>query len=83
MGGRSIAPSFLTWVLDGGGQLHAPAALLPGKEPLVLIGYEAVLALERVRTQWIKEKSLASTGNRNPAIQPVAILTQLFNNMLV
>jgi len=27
--------------MEVSGQLHAPSALLPGKEPLVPIGYEA------------------------------------------
>jgi hypothetical protein len=31
----------LTWALVGSGQLHAVAALSPGKELPVLIGYEA------------------------------------------
>jgi hypothetical protein len=33
-------------------QLHAPAALLAGKEPLVPIGEEAAWAPEPVWTQW-------------------------------
>jgi hypothetical protein len=32
---------FLTSALVGGGQLHAPAALSPGKQPPLPIGYEA------------------------------------------
>jgi len=31
----------LTAALDGSGQLQAPVALPPGKEPLVSTGYEA------------------------------------------
>jgi hypothetical protein len=34
------------------GQLHAPAALPPGKEPLVPIGEEAEWAPEPVWTRW-------------------------------
>jgi hypothetical protein len=41
-GSGGTAPPFLTSALDGGvevsGQLHAPAALPPGKELLVPIG---------------------------------------------
>jgi hypothetical protein len=36
-GSGGIAPAFLTSTLDGG-QLHAPAALLPGIKPPVPIG---------------------------------------------
>jgi len=34
------------------GQIHAPAALLSGKEPLVPIEQEAVWAPEPVWTRW-------------------------------
>jgi hypothetical protein len=40
---------YLTSALDG--QLHAPVALPPGKEPLVLIGWETGWALEPVWTR--------------------------------
>jgi hypothetical protein len=33
--------AFLTSIPDGSGRRHAPAALFPGKDPLVLTGYEA------------------------------------------
>jgi hypothetical protein len=36
-GRGGIAAPFLTSVLDWGGQLHAPAAYLPGKVPLLPI----------------------------------------------
>jgi hypothetical protein len=55
------------------GQLHAPAALLPGKEPLVPIGWWAP---EPVWTTWKKEKTCIS-GNRSRAVQPVGIQTEL------
>jgi hypothetical protein len=35
---RVFAPPFLISALDGSGQFHAPAALLPGKEPPIPIG---------------------------------------------
>jgi hypothetical protein len=38
MGGEGTAPPFLTSALDGGGQLHDPAALPLGKESRVPIG---------------------------------------------
>jgi hypothetical protein len=53
-------------------QLHAPAALLSGKEHTVPIVWEAGWVPELVWTLWSREKSLALVGNRNPAVQPVA-----------
>jgi hypothetical protein len=38
--------------MEASGQLHAPAALPPGKELLVPIGWEAVWASEPVWTRW-------------------------------
>jgi hypothetical protein len=54
------------------GQLLAPAALPPGKEPPVPIRYEAGWAAQPVLTLWRKDKSLAKAGNRTPAVQPAA-----------
>jgi hypothetical protein len=45
-------------------QLHAPAALLPGKKPLVPIGWDARWAPEPVWTQCL-------AGIRTPIVQPV------------
>jgi hypothetical protein len=44
-------------------QIHDPAALPPGKEPLVPIGYEAGWAREPFWTRWWREKFPAPTGN--------------------
>jgi hypothetical protein len=52
------------------GQLHASAALPPGKDPQVPIEMEAVWAPELVWMLLSKEKSLASAGSRTPAFQP-------------
>jgi hypothetical protein len=30
----------IRWGMEGSGQLHAPDALTPGKEPQIRIGYE-------------------------------------------
>jgi hypothetical protein len=54
------------------GQLHAPAASPPGKEPPVPIVYEAGWAPEPVWTLRSGEKSLAPAGNQIPAVQLVA-----------
>jgi hypothetical protein len=43
--------------MEMSGQLHAPAALLPGKEPLVPIGYEAGWAPEPFWTRGGEEKN--------------------------
>jgi hypothetical protein len=56
-------------LLEVSGQLQAPAALPPGKEPPVPI---AGRAPEQVWALWSTEKSLAPSGNRTPAIQLVA-----------
>jgi hypothetical protein len=42
--------------MEVSGQLHVPASLPPGKEPLVPIGYEVGWAPEPVWTQWGREK---------------------------
>jgi hypothetical protein len=48
--------------IEVNGQLHAIAALPPGKESPVPIGYEAERAPEPVWTRWQKEKSLPLTS---------------------
>jgi hypothetical protein len=58
--------------MEVSGQLHAPATLPPGKEPLGThwIGrWEGLRADQDVRE---KRKSVASVGNRTPTVQPVA-----------
>jgi len=51
------------------GQLHAPAALPPGKEPSSPIEWEVGWTSEPV---WTRCGSVpASAGNRKPVIQPV------------
>jgi hypothetical protein len=42
--------------MEVSGQLHAPAALVPGEEPPVSIGWEA-------ESEVVKRKSLAPAGN--------------------
>jgi hypothetical protein len=53
------------------GHLRAPAALPPVKAP-VPMGWEAGWAPESSWIIWRREGSLASAGNRNPVVQPVA-----------
>jgi hypothetical protein len=57
--------------MEVSGHLHAPVPLPSAKEPPVPIGYEAVWLPEPVWTLWTGEKSLAPSGNRNLAAQPV------------
>jgi hypothetical protein len=64
------------------GQLHAPVALPPGKEPLVSIGQEAGWTPEPFWTRWWREKFPAPAGNRTlePRLaspKPSAIPTEL------
>jgi hypothetical protein len=55
------------------GQIHAPAALPPGKEPPVPIGYEVGWTPEPVYTTWRSENSCPHRdSNSDPsAVQPV------------
>jgi hypothetical protein len=61
--------------MEVSGQLHAPAALSPGKEPLVPIGKEAGWAPELFWTRWWRYKFPApgrESNPRTPIVQPVA-----------
>jgi hypothetical protein len=49
--------------MEVGGQVHAQAALPPGKEPQVPIRQEAWWATEPVWTRWWGEKFPAPTGS--------------------
>jgi hypothetical protein len=51
--------------MEASGQIHAPAALLPRKELLVVIGEEAGWASQPVWTLWRSEKRVAPAGNRS------------------
>jgi hypothetical protein len=57
--------------MEVSGQLHAPAALPPGKGPPVPIREGDRRAPESVWTLWRKDKS-CTAGNRIQAVQPVA-----------
>jgi hypothetical protein len=68
--------------MEVSGQLHAPAALPPGKQPPVPTGKEAEWAPEPFLTRWWREKFQAPAGNRtqnfdHPARSLVAIPTEL------
>jgi hypothetical protein len=52
--------------MEVSGQLHAPAALLPGEEFQVPIGQKAGWAPEPVWTRWWREKFPIYTGDRTP-----------------
>jgi hypothetical protein len=50
------------------GQLHAPAALPPGKVPPVSIGYKAGWAPEPIWTLWRRAKLNNNNNNNNNSI---------------
>jgi hypothetical protein len=56
------------------GQLHAPAALPPGKEPPLSIGQKAGWAPEPVWTTWRRENSwpYRDSNSDHSEVQPVA-----------
>jgi hypothetical protein len=54
------------------GQPQARAALPPGKEPPVRIGWEAEWAPGPVWTLWRREKYFDPAGKRTTAVQPAA-----------
>jgi hypothetical protein len=61
--------------MEVSGQLHAPAALPPGKEPLVPIWWEAGWAPRAVLDAVVKRKipnPRRESKPRTPIIQPVA-----------
>jgi hypothetical protein len=61
--------------MEVSGQLHAPAALPPGKELLVPIGKEAGWAPRAVLDAVVRRKILSfcrESNPRTPIIQPVA-----------
>jgi hypothetical protein len=58
--------------MDVSRQLHALAALLPGKKQPVPTGYEAGWSPEPAWKLWRREKSLAPVGNRTPTVQLLA-----------
>jgi hypothetical protein len=53
------------------GQLHAPVALPPGKEPPVPTGEETGWAPEEVRMLW-REKNLALWENHNGSTNDIS-----------
>jgi len=63
--------------MEVSGQLHAPAALPLGKEPLVPTEYEAGWDPEPVWTWW-REKFPAPTGTQTPkSSSPYQYITEL------
>jgi hypothetical protein len=65
----SFMHSLTSALMEVNGQLHAPAALPSGNEPLIPIGQEAGWAPESVWTQWGREKF---PGFKPLIIQPIA-----------
>jgi hypothetical protein len=72
-----IAPQFLTSVLDGGEwSASRPGRFTKGESPR----YSLDRRLGGPQSQSgrnVEEKNLSSAGNRTPAVQPVAIPTEL------
>jgi hypothetical protein len=61
--------------MEVSGQLHAPAALPAGKEPLVPTGYEDGWASEPFWKRWCRKKFPApakESSPNTPIVQPVA-----------
>jgi len=58
--------------MEVSGQLHAPAALTPGKETLVPIGYETGWVPSRSGRGGEDKNSQPLPGFDSPIIQPVA-----------
>jgi hypothetical protein len=52
--------------MEVSGQLHAPAALPSGKEPLLPTEYEAGWAPQPVWTRWWRQKFPTPSGSRTP-----------------
>jgi len=50
--------------MEASGQLHAPSALPPGKEPLLPVGKKAGWTPEPFWTRWWREKFPAYARNR-------------------
>jgi hypothetical protein len=66
--------------MEVNGQLHAPAALPPGKEPLVHIGYKARWTQIRSGGSGEEKNSQSLPGLQPPIIQPIVqrYITELF-----
>jgi hypothetical protein len=64
--------------MEVSGQLHAPAALPPGKEPLIPTRWKAGWASEPLWTRWGIDKFPAPAGTRNPdhSAHPVSKLSE-------
>jgi hypothetical protein len=58
--------------MEVSGQLHAPAALPPGKEPLVPIGWVGPIAILEVVVKRIIPSSRWESNHRTPIVLPVA-----------
>jgi hypothetical protein len=64
--------------MEVSGQFHAPVALPPEKEPLILNGYEAGWAPEPFWKRWGREKFPAPARNRTLFVQTnVPLVTKL------
>jgi hypothetical protein len=63
--------------MEVSGQVHAPAALNPGKSPWYPLDRRLGGPQNRPG-RYREKKNIAPAGNPTPAVQPVAIPTELF-----
>jgi hypothetical protein len=75
-GSEGIDPAFFTSVLDGGGQLYAPATLRQGKQPRYQLDRRLREPQSRSGRCGVEEKSLALARNRTPIV-PARRYTEL------
>jgi hypothetical protein len=57
--------------MEVNGQIHAPAALSPGKEAPVFIGWKVEWVPESSERCGLEKKFLAPAGNPTPVVQRV------------
>jgi hypothetical protein len=67
-----VTPSSLNLNHRWSGQLHAPAALLPGELPAVLTEWDAVWAPEPFWTEWRRDKTLTlAVSSHDSSVVPL------------
>jgi hypothetical protein len=69
--------------MEVSGQLHAPATLTSGKEPLVSVGQKAGWATEPFWRRWWREKFPAPRRESNPRTLVVQPISQHYTNWAI